>query len=95
MGRLLGSVRAMYSSPLSWVNVGGRLTDWFSVGAGVRQGDSLSLTLFALFINDLAQETKDTNRGIYVDDDTHVPRLLYADDVMIMAPKTAKLRWTS
>jgi hypothetical protein len=41
--------------------------DWFSSASGVRQGGNLSPTLFALFINDLAKEVKNTNRGKSID----------------------------
>ena len=40
---------------------------WFLTNSGVRQGDSLSPTLFALFINGLAEEIKRLNKGIMID----------------------------
>ena len=40
------------------------MTDWFSVPSGVRQGDSLSPTLFAVYNNDLANEINAANCGI-------------------------------
>ncbi len=80
----------MYSEPLSCVNVGGRLSGWFRVGAGVHQGDSLSPTLFALFINDLAIEIKDSQQGVFIDEDVYIPILLYADDVVLIAPTHEK-----
>ena len=61
------------------------VTEWFHIGPGVHQGDSLSPTLFALFINDLALEVKEMNKGVYLDY-IHIPILLYADDVVIVAP---------
>ena len=63
-GNIYRSVKAVYMSPVSCVNVNGRLTDWFEVGSGVRQGDSLSPTLFSVFINDLAKEISDMKLGV-------------------------------
>ncbi len=37
--------------------------------SGIRQGDSLSPKLFAMYINDLAKEMKQLNMGIPFDND--------------------------
>ncbi len=34
------------------------VTSWFDVKTSLRRGDNLSTTLFALFINDMAEELK-------------------------------------
>ncbi len=52
--KLYWSLKSLYSSPVYAVQVNAHITDWFGVKSGVRQGDYLSTTLFALFINDLA-----------------------------------------
>ncbi len=85
-GRSYQSIKSMYRSPLSCVNIGGKLTNWFPVRAGVRQGDSLSPTLFALFINDLAVEVSEANLGVMINDVQQLSILLYADDVVLIAP---------
>ncbi len=84
-GNIYHSVKTMYSAPLSCVRVGGHLTDMFPITAGVRQGDSLSPTLFSIFVDDLAEEIRSLSCGIMVGG-LQVPLLLYADDVVLMAP---------
>ena len=53
-GRVYETIKSMYSSPISCVNVNDRLVDWLHIGSGIRKGDSLSPILFAIFIIDLA-----------------------------------------
>ena len=74
----------MYSDTISNVKVNKLYTDWFSINSGVRQGDTLSPTLFSLFINDLAKEIKAAGYGISVGNDK-VPILLYADDIVLLS----------
>lgn len=69
------------------------MTEWFPCNSGVRQGDNLSHTLFALFSNDLAIQIKSLRKGIQVqhgnDTDhkhvTDISLLLYADDIALIA----------
>ena len=58
---------------------------------GIRQGDSLSPTLFSLYLNELAIEIKELNAGIYVNSQ-NVGILLYADDIVLVAPSEVKLQ---
>ena len=51
---------------------------------GVKQGDNLSPTLFALFINDLAEELKTLNCGISING-VSLCCLLYADDLLLLS----------
>ncbi len=55
---------------------------------GVRQGNTLSPTLFLLYINDLVQNVIDTNIGIHIDDYI-IGILLYADEICLMTKSEA------
>ena len=83
-GKFYNSVRAMYTGTEASVKLNNSLTKWFPCTSGVKQGDNLSLTLFALFINDLALELKSMDCGIKIDN-THICCLLYADDIMLLS----------
>ena len=53
-GKFYFSIKSLYTHTRSRVQVNDIMTEWFSVDQGVRQGDSLSPTLFSLYLNDLA-----------------------------------------
>ena len=76
----------MYSGPISCVNINGNLTGSFPVSSGVRQGDTLSPILFALFINDLAESVKRANHGVPISSTgDQLSVLLYSDDLVFVA----------
>ncbi len=58
-GNIYRCIKELYNSPIACAMVIKYVTDWFTIGSGVRQGDSLSPTLFGLFINDLIKDVKD------------------------------------
>ena len=82
----------IYSDCKSCVNVNGHLTGEFLSECGVRQGDTLSPTLFGLYINDLAEELKNSGHGIKLDGDLTISSLLYADDLAIIAESEESLQ---
>ena len=83
-GKILNIMKTMYAHIQSAVRLGVELTDWFSVDTGVRQGDNLAPTLFAIYINDFITAMKALNKGLPVGDDC-VSCLAYADDVVLVA----------
>ena len=66
-GHMYKAIASLYSDPCSRVILQEYYTDFFECPVGVRQGDSLSPTLFAVFINDLAQELENSGLGVSLD----------------------------
>ena len=65
--------------------------NWFHINNGVRQGDSLSPTLFSFFINDLATEVKELGLGIDING-TKICIPLYADDMVLIENSESELQ---
>jgi hypothetical protein len=85
VGHFYNAISSMYSNPKSRVMLNEFETDYFDCPIGVKQGDCLSPTLFAIFINDLAEEIKASNVGLDLDSTTFINILLYADDIVLLA----------
>ena len=62
------------------------MTDLFTQGRGVRQGCSLSPTLFNMYINDLAVLLEQSATPGLTLNHTEVKFLLYADDLVLLSP---------
>ena len=90
-GRILEAIQSLYANVQSTVKVNDLFSPWFPVSNGVRQGCKISPTLFSVYINDLAQEINGLNCGINVDD-IMVSTLLYADDIIFIAPTAENLQ---
>ena len=74
----------MFLDTTSGVKLNGMLTSWFPVSSGVRQEDSISPTIFAFFINDLAEGIKRLHKGIKLNN-LEICCLLYAHYIMLMS----------
>ena len=89
---------SLYSNPMSRVVLNEHRTEYFKCPLGVKQGDCLSPTLFGIFINDLAQQIKDSKIGLKMDgldgstDIEIIGVLLYADDIVCMAESELDLQ---
>ena len=90
-GSFLGALKAMYSSVLSSVRVNDKLSEWFSVDKGVKQGCLLSPALFSIYINDLILEINGLVIGIQCDS-RMISTLVYADDIILLAEKELDLQ---
>ena len=68
------------------MKIGDKHTDFFTQQRGVRQGCSMSPTLFNIYINELAKTLEEsTTPGIPLID-TEVKCLLFADDLVLLSP---------
>ena len=81
------AISALYSNPRARVILNEHETEYFDCPVGVKQGDCLSPTLFAIFINDLAIEIKNSNIGVILEEGLLINILLYADDIVLLAEK--------
>ena len=92
-GNMYWAITSLFANPRSRVILEDHATDYFNCPLGVKQGDSLSPTLFAVFINDLADTVKNSGIGIEIKSEdisglvesTFVNILLYADDIVLLS----------
>ena len=83
-GNFLKVIKSLYDQVKSCVRGNNSLTDIFPCNRGVRQGCLLSPVLFALYLNDLNRQVKESSQGVLVDD-ISIHSLLYADDLGLIA----------
>ena len=81
-GKILHRIQSLYTDVKCAVKVNTYVTSFLDVNLGVKQGCKLSPTLFALYINDLAEDI----------DVGQLSLLLYADGVMLIAPSETSLQ---
>ena len=96
-GKVLRAMKNLYSKTKAQVRVNDELSNIFPCKLGVRQGDTLSPILFAIFLNDFEKYVSDRTKGFRVG--TGIQRskdnkdlnvflklfvLLYADDTILL-----------
>ncbi|MEW8546453.1 MAG: reverse transcriptase family protein, partial [Candidatus Thiodiazotropha sp.] len=90
-GRMFGAITSLYDNVNCCVRLNGIKTEWFEVTCGLKQGCNLSTILFNLYINDIVEKIKATNKGIDIDGEK-VSILLYADDLILLASSESDLQ---
>ena len=86
-GNLMKAIRSLYAGSQACVRVGGRLSEWFPISQGVRQGCVLSPWLFNVFMDRIMREVKDRLQGGVHLIATTVQILLFADDIVVCTEK--------
>ncbi len=77
--------------PLACIKINGYISEWFDINSGVQQGDSLSPTLFGLYIYDLIIEVKKWNLEVKVGEEL-LSILGFTDDIVIIAKSEKELQ---
>ncbi len=90
-GNIYNCIKALYRHQLAWIKINGYISEWFDISSGVRQGDSLSPTLFGLSSNDLIKEVKKLNLRVKVEEEL-VSILAFADDIVTIANSEKELQ---
>ncbi len=80
-GNIYYCIKALYIDHVACVKVNNYITNWFDITSGVHQGDSLSPTLFGLFLNDQLREVKDLKLGIKMAEEI-ISISVFADDIV-------------
>ena len=89
-GTLLRAIQSLYNQSESCVRVLGSKSDSFPVGVGLRQGCALSPILFVIFMDRISRRSRG-GEGIRLGE-LRVSSLLFADDVVLMAPSVQDLQ---
>ncbi len=77
-------IKDMYSDNSSAVRTGSYLTPFFECQTGVRQGDSLSPTLFDIYVNDICN-LFDASCDPMTFNQFHINCMFYADDLVLLS----------
>ena len=83
--KITSILKTLYRDNRACLNINGYISPSFQSNSGVKQGDSLSPTLFNLYINDLIHELNGQHSGVSIDEQTQVSALMYADDLAIIS----------
>ena len=74
-GKFYFAVKSLLSNTKSCKKVNSYNTDFFDITSGVRQGDSISSTLFAIYINDLVTEINQLKLGITAENEVKLQKI--------------------
>ena len=83
-GNIYFAIKKLYRATQNCIGASSMYTRRFPSLYGVRQVDSLSPTLYSIFLNDLTLMINDANLGISISG-RNIGILLYADDIVLLA----------
>lgn len=84
--KIIRVMKDLYEHATMKVRSGGDLTDGIDITEGVLQGESLSPTLFLLFLSDIESYLRDRGHvGPSINSTQDILTLLYADDLVLFA----------
>ena len=90
-GLMYKALLSIYDNVRCSVRINGKLTKWFDVSCGLKQGCSLSSILFNLYINDLIIKINSFDIGIEINGEK-VGIHAYADDVVLLVENENELQ---
>jgi len=90
-GPFLDLIKSLYENVESAVKVNNKLTDWFEIQNGVKQGCILSPSLFSMFINDLVEDINSVGLGVHCKE-AIISSLLFADELVLLAENETNLQ---
>lgn len=91
-GKTYNIIKSMYTNNKFAVKIGNKHTDFLPQSRAVRQGCSLSPTLFNIYINELARALEQSPTPGLIQLDTEVKCLLFADDLVLLSPTKEDLQ---
>ena len=93
-GTFFSALKSMYSSLVSCERITNECSGFLQCPVGVRQGCVMSLTLFSLFINQLADHVNETGvHGVQLlPTILHLFILLFADDIVLLSTTSGGLQ---
>ena len=91
-GKFLNIIKSIYDTTTNSIIYNDDLSETFPSNKGVKQGDTLSTTLFNLFINDLPDIFKFEGNNPVILGNTEISCLKYADDLIIMSTSPFSLQ---
>ena len=90
-GKCWRLIRNIYKNVQNKVLFGEFESEWFDQDFGVKQGCTLSPTLFSILMNDLVEMLKNSNIGVEISSKI-INCLLFADDVVLFANSPGELQ---
>ena len=88
---MFSAICGLYNNTTCRILLNEYCTDYFDILCGVKQGDTLSTTLFAIYINGLVEKIKNLSCGVDIAG-YNVSILLYADDIALVAESEENLQ---